>query len=121
MRLLLEGCYGYLLVPFLIAKCPCHQFFRQQFPCSSVSDEFNNQPMGYIRCYSYFLNIFLSPGDFSRRVWVCGRILQGNYTLIESFRLLHPGTHCCSVVHLKHEWSHQVATSKFLPFQTLLN
>ena len=56
MRLLLEGCYGYLLVPSLVTKHPCHQFSRHQFPCSSISDEFNNQPMGYIRCYAYFLN-----------------------------------------------------------------
>ena len=35
-------------------------------------------------------------------MWVCGRILQGNYTLIESFRLLYPGTQC-HIAHLKHE------------------
>ena len=52
MRLLLEVCYGYFLVPSLITiKHPCHQFSRHQFPCSSISDEFNNQPMGY-RIYS---------------------------------------------------------------------
>ena len=104
MRLLLEGCHGYFLVPSLITKHLCHQFSRHQFPCSSISDELNNQPMGYIRCYAYNFSeiIFLSPGDFSRRVWVCGRILQGNYTLIESFRLLHPGTQC-HIVHLKHK------------------
>ena len=110
MRLLLEGCYGYLLVPSLITKHPCHQFSRHQFPCSSISDEFNSQPMSYISCYTYFLKYLSFPGDFSRRVWVCGRILQGNYTLIESFRLLHSGTQC-HIVHLKHEWSHQAATS----------
>ena len=57
MRLLLEGSYGYLLVPSLITGHPCHQFSRHQFPCSSISDEFNNQPMGYIRCYAYFLKL----------------------------------------------------------------
>ena len=61
MRLLLEGCYGYLLVPSLITKHPCHQFSRHQFPCSSISDEFNNQPMGYIRCYAYFLKLSFFP------------------------------------------------------------
>ena len=81
MRLQLEGCYGYLLVPSLITKRPCHQFSRHQYPCSSISDEFNSQPMSYISCYTYFLKYLSFPGDFSRRVWVCGRILQGNYTL----------------------------------------
>ena len=31
----------------------------------------------------------------------CGSV-GGNYTLIESFRLLHPGTQC-PIVHLKHK------------------
>ena len=61
MRLLLEGCYGYFLVPSLITKHPCHQFSRHQFPCSSISDEFNNEPMGYIRCYAYFLKYLFFP------------------------------------------------------------
>ena len=62
MRLLLEGCYGYLLVPPLITKHPCHQFSRHQFPCSSISEEFNNQPMSYIRCYAYFLDFLIFLG-----------------------------------------------------------
>ena len=62
MRLLLEGCYGYLLVPSLITKHLCHQLSRHQFPCSSISEEFNNQPMSYIRCYAYFLNFLIFLG-----------------------------------------------------------
>ena len=61
MRLLLEGCHGYFLVPSLITKHLCHQFSRHQFPCSSISDELKNQPMGYIRCYAYFLKLSFFP------------------------------------------------------------
>ena len=104
MRVLLEGCYGYLIVPSLITTHSCHQFSKHQFPYSSIGDEFSNQPVGYIRCYAFFL------GDFSRRVWLFGRILLGNHALIESFRLLYSGTQC-HIVHLKHKWSHQAATS----------
>ena len=78
MRLLLEGCYGYLIVPSLITTHSCHQFSRHQFPYSSISDEFNNQPMGYIRCYalseiSFFpLEILVagcaSLGEFYREI-----------------------------------------------------
>ena len=81
MRLLLEGCYGYLLVPSLITKHPFHQFSTHQFPCSSISDDFNNQPMGYIRCYALVSEIFFFPLEIL--VGGCGSvggILRGNYT-----------------------------------------
>ena len=51
-------------------------------------------------------------------MWVCGRILQGNYALIESFRLLHPGTQC-HIVHLKQEWSHQTASFIIFAFSNV--
>ena len=76
LRLLSEGCYGYLLVPSLITKHSCHQFSRHQFPCSSISDEFNNQPMGYIRCYAYFLKYLSFPWRFQQE----GVGLWGDFT-----------------------------------------
>ena len=73
MRLLLGGCYGYFLVPSLITKHPCHQFSRHQFPCSSISDELNNEPMGYIRC---MLCLFSEISFFSQEILVggCGSV-----------------------------------------------
>ena len=72
MRLLLEGCYGYLLVPSLITKRPCHQFSRHQFPCSSISDEFNNQPMRLYQMLFLFSEISFFPLEIL--VGACGSV-----------------------------------------------
>ena len=79
MRLLLEGYYGYLLaISSLGTNSHAHLLVMNLIV--------NQWVMSVVMLI--FWNIFLSLGDFSRRVWVCGRILQENYTLIESLESL---------------------------------